>query len=403
MKKIILIFLIISFSIWNISAITNWSQISYRAFLTGSDSETEFITGTSTDEDFMIDTSLKSGIKWDHLLQTNLNKNIDLSFENNLIYSEKSHELRNSFLNNYAKIKTSFSKNSHYLKLQYSNRWYEDENTKLLSIPGIENTSQQQVVHNTELQYNTFWKGFHLTLNSRLRNLNYKSFSENDELFSWDNDLYSFAEISYDVTDKISVFSAGNYKNDLNEKNWFDHSQIDLGIKFHNRFDFYNIVNSEIKYYQSKSEIIEQIHNFYANLRYTKRIGNSFVGFVSYLNHSCFDSGSKKFQRISNLLRIKAKYSYLTQNNQDSFFLAEIKINPENNGNLISLGLNQYIFWNIYFSGEVKHALDLYKEFSANLEYFVSTGKSIWIKSEFTDYNVHPSQNIISVGMTLNF
>ena len=384
----------------NISALTNWSQLSYRAFITSSEQEDFFVTH---DNVYEINTSLKSGLKWDHLLQANLNKNINLTFENSLVCSEKSHELQNSFFNNYAKIKLSFSKNSHYLKLQYSNRWFEDENTKLLSIPGIENTSQQQTIHNTEFHFNTFWNGFRFQLSSRLRNLKYKSVSENEELFSWDNDLYSFAEILYDITDKISIFSAGNYKNDLNEENWFDHSQIDLGLRFHRRYDFYNIVNSEIKYFQSRSESIDQIHNFYAKLRYTKRIGNSLAGFVSYMNHSCFDTESKKMQRISNLLRIKAKYSYLTLHNQDSFLIAEIKINPENNGNLVSLGFNQYILWNIYFSGEVKYAPDLFKEISANLEFLISTGKSIWIRSEFTDFNVHPAQNIISVGTTLNF
>ena len=402
MKKKVLVFLIV-YWILSISALTNWSQLSYRAFKTGSDSETEFITGTSEVENFTVDTSLKSGFEWDHLLQTSLGKNLDLTIENTLFYSEKSHELRNSFLNNYTKIKVSFSKNSHYLKMQYSNRWYEDENTKLLSIPGIESTSQQQTVHNTEFQYNTFWKGFHLKLNNRIRNLYYKNISESSENFSWDNDLFSFAEIEFDISDMFSIFSAGNYKNDLNEENWFNYSQIDFGLRFFNRFDLFNILNSEIKYYQTKSESIKQIHNFNATLRFTKRIGKSFAGFISYVNHSCFDSESKQIQRISNLLRIKAKYSYLTSHSRDSFLLVEIKINPENDGNLVSLGLNQYIFVNLYFFGEGKYAPDLYQEFSANLEYIFSTGKSIWIKNQFTDYKVHPSQNIISVGTTLNF
>jgi len=60
----------------------------------------------------------------------------NISLKNDFFYSEKRHESRNSFLFNDAKLKLSYFPNSYYFKLQYGNRWFDEDNTRILTISG---------------------------------------------------------------------------------------------------------------------------------------------------------------------------------------------------------------------------------------------------------------------------
>ncbi|MBC8415337.1 MAG: hypothetical protein ISS80_05665 [Candidatus Cloacimonetes bacterium] len=409
MRKIILILLVIIFTYLHLCGLTQWMQISLRNFTTDAEHDIDIITG-ATPQAETIDTASKDGIYWQHEISGNLYTNLSFTLENDLFVSDLSHEFKNSFFYNDAKIKVYYQNESQYLKLQYANRTYNPAATNFLNIPGVEHSTQQQMVHNTALHYKGHHGRFFISLYGNLRNLDYEYLTiEEDDVYesesAWDNDIYSYAEFSYKITDIWKAFVSGYYKDDLNSFNEFDDSNLGIGLEFDNRFDFFNAVKTKVVYYNKNFDSIddEKDHYFLTEARYTKRFGNSLTGFVTYINRSCYDEDQSKFFRISNMLRIHAKYSYLTYNMKDSFILAGIKYNPENEGNLVFGEMNQYLFKDVYLTAGVKYANELFGTCSAKCEYFVTPLRSIWINNKFTNFNKKSTQNIFSLGTTLIF
>lgn len=409
MRKIILVLLAIIFIHLHLFGLTQWMQVSLRNFTTNAEHDID-ITAGATPQVETIDTASKEGIYWQHEISGDLLTNITFTVENDLFVSDLSHEFKNSFFFNDARFKLYYQNESQYFKLQYANRAYNPAATNFLNIPGVEHSTQQQMIHNTALHYKGNHGRFHISLYGNLRNLDYEYLTiEEDEVFesesAWDNDIYSYAEFSYNISDQWRAFVSGYYKDDLNNFDEFDDSNLGIGLEFDNRFDFFNALKTEVVYYNNNFDSIddEKDHYFLTEARYTKRFGNSWAGFVTYINRSCYDEDQSKFFRISNMLRLHFKYSYLTQNMKDSFMLVGVKYNPENNGNLIFGEVNQYLFEGIYLTAGVKYASELFCTCSAKCEYFITPLRSIWINNKFTDFNNKSTQNIISLGTTLIF
>ena len=411
MKKLLILISIILFSLHGYSQVYNWSQLSYQAYVSDSSSDMDIITSATPDADNSVGTSLKSGLRWQHEFSMNLSENFSVTIENDLYYSEKSQELRNSYFNNFAKFKLLFFTDSRYLKLQYSNRFYDEENTRILNVPGIDYSTKQRMVHNTGLEYKERWGKIKISFYGELRNLDYEYYPYENNMEdikshqAWENDFYSSAELSYDISNSINLFLNGYYKNDLNNETWFDQKKIGFGFQFHKRFDFFNILKVRFTYFHDNADRLEEYlqNSFLTQIRYTKRIGTSLSGFVSYTNNSCYDNEANKLLRISNMLRIHAKYSYLTENLKDSYFLTGIKINPENDGTLFFSELNQYIFKSFYISVGMKCAPEMYKLYAGKFEYFITPDKSIWITEEYKDFKTSCAQHLLSLGITLLF
>ncbi len=409
MKKIILILPVIFFTHFHLFGLTQWMQVSLRNFTTNAEHDIDIITGDIPQAE-TIDTASKAGIYWQHEISGNLYKNITFTVENDLFVSDLSHEFKNSYFFNDARFKLYYRNESQYLKIQYANRTYNPAATKFLNIPGVEHSTQQQMVHNTALHYKGNHGRFNISLYGNLRNLDYEylTIEENDLYESesaWDNDIYSYAELSYKITDIWKTFISGYYKNDLNSLDEFDDSNPGIGLEFDNRFDFFNALKTKVVYYNNNFDSIndKKDHYFLTEARYTKRFGNSLSGFVTYINRSCYDEDQSQIFRISNMLRVHAKYSYLMHNMKDSFILAGVKYNPENEGNLIFGEVSQYLFKDIYLTAGAKYAGDLFGTCSAKCEYFMTPLRSIWLNNKFTDFNNKPAQNIISLGTTLIF
>jgi len=409
MKKNILILLVIIFTHLHLFGLTQWMQVSLRNFTTNAEHDIEIITG-ATPQVETIDTASKGGIYWQHEISGDLLTNFSFTIENDLFVSDLSHEFKNSFFFNDARFKLCYQNESQYLKLQYANRAYNPATTNFLNIPGVEHSTQQQMVHSTALHYKGHYGRFHFSLYGNLRNLDYEYLTiEEDEVYesesARDNDIYSYVEFSYTITDIWKIFVSGYYKDDLNSFDEFDDSNLGIGLEFDNRFDFFNALKTKVVYYNNNIDSIddEKDHYFLTETRYTKRFGNSWAGFVTYINRSCYDEDLSQFFRISNMLRLHAKYSYLTYNMKDSFMLAGVKYNPENEGNLVFGEVNQYLFKDIYLTAGAKYASELFGTCSAKCEYFITPLRSIWINNKLTDFNNRSTQNIISLGTTLIF
>ena len=123
----------------------------------------------------------------------------------------------------------------------------------------------------------------------------------------------------------------------------------------------------------------------------------------SIYSRFCFDTTSKRFLRISNQLRVQAKYSYQTNKIHSSFVTTGFKISPENSANSIFAEVNQNILRTLYGSAFTRFAFKRYVNISEKIEYFFSAEKSIWIKHDFTHFRKEPSEHLIFIGTTLLF
>jgi len=420
MKKYIIFLLIIAVA--GLTALTNWSEISYRAFISEADGEVDIITGATQNAEEQVDSSLKSGISWKHELSHQFRKDLSITLENNLLWSQKSQEYRNSYFYNFGKLDLKYNSGAHYVKVQYSNRFYDHNETRLLNIGGVDHRTQQQMVHNTSLQYKGKWNLFSAEFYAAVRSIDYEYYIEDliddkdddddeeeeediERYQSWENDLYSSGKLTYQLHDKWRVYTGIYYKNDLNEKNWYNENRVTLGVQYFNRFDFFNILKADLSYYKEDSQRLDQDqqNNFFTSIRFTKRIGSNLAGFISVQNHSCYDSTEKEILRISSLIRVRAKYSYSSSSVKDSYLQTGFKLNPENGGSIIFSEFNHNITGNFYTAVIGKHAPDTYSKLGGRIEYFFSSDKSIWIQDEYTDYVAWPSQHLISMGSTIIF
>jgi hypothetical protein len=396
MKKILIILSLIL--IFNIASaeITNWSDIAFRNFT--SDDNTNY------------------GFGWKHEIEKNINSNLTINFKNELFYSQKnddfpndySHdsEMRNSYFTNYSKLKMLYNIDEHYLKLQYSNRWFNSNDTRFLVTSGVGDKTQKSMIHNVDLRYIADLKKLQFSYYGKFRNLNYKHIDIADIIQDeFDNDLFNYADLFFVINDEIKLFTSIYYKNDLNESNLYDQTNLGGGFEYDNKINLFSSVKAKVYYYNSISDRInnEQDHNLVTQLRYSRRFRNGVSGFISYINRSCYDNETSQVYRVSNMLRVHAMYSYSLENLNNSYLLAGVKLNPENEGTLGFMEHNQYLFKDIYSTANIKYSLDLFTSYSLKFEYFLNSLQSFWIKDEYTDFYDIQKQNLIFIGSTLIF
>lgn len=333
-------------------------------------------------------------------------------------FSQKSHEQRFSFLTNEIKAKLFYLHNNTYLKLQYSNRFFDSRETNFLNLPGIEYDTQQNMVQNVDLHFIQEWNKLKIELAASWRALQYKypileeedddkddDEDEYEARTANDYDLFTMGEIQYSLIPDLGFFFKTAQKNDLNELKYYDSIETSGSIFWKTRPDLFNIFSARFYYLNQNSEAIEEIfrHNLLLELRYTKRFFIPLSGFIALKSRTVYDEETKKLYRTNTLLRAHLKYNYLTENTVDSYFLAGIKYNPENNGNLIFAEINQYIWNGLYLNLGAKTAPDQYDNLAGKIEYFFNPLQSIWLKADDRDFRQRPGQTIISIGSTIIF
>ncbi|MDO9578312.1 MAG: hypothetical protein Q7J16_10545 [Candidatus Cloacimonadales bacterium] len=417
MKKIFIILLLTTFGIGQFSALTNWSQLSLNYFSTTAKDNIDIVTGASQNAN-NINTKGKFGVQYQHEVTGEINDKISFDVKEDVFYSDKSHEQRNSFLVNDLRVKIFYQTEFTYFKFQFNNRYYDSGETNFLNLPGVEQGTQQQTANNAILHYKHDVGKLNFNIYTSFRDLEYKyivlskiedSKDEEEEgnraKSASDYDIYSLGKITFNISDAFRIFSRTYLKNDLNKSSELDETELGGGVEFEKRLDFFNSIFSRFSYYNLDSKAIGDLftHNLLTEIRYTKRFLFPLAGFVSYKNRSVYDDTQSKLLRVSNLVRVYLKYSYQTQNILDSYVLAGIKYNPENNGNMVFGEFNQFLLNDLYLTAGVKFAPELFTLYSGKLEYYFSSLKSIWLKTEYTDFNNKSGQNIISLGSTLIF
>ncbi|MCF7793422.1 MAG: hypothetical protein K9N09_06705 [Candidatus Cloacimonetes bacterium] len=420
MKRITTLFLILVFGISQIPALTNWSQLSFNYFTTDAKNSIDIVTGASADADH-INTKGKFGGTLRYEVSGNINTNLYYDVSGNSFFSEKSHEQRNSFLYNEIKSKLIYQKNDTYIKFQLNNRYYEPNETNFLNLPGVEYDTQQQMVNTAIIHFKQDLGRFNLNIYNSFRDLEYKYAvpeedddddksrdDDEDEVESKsasDFDLYSLGKISYKITDELNIFTRAYLKNDFNDNDELNQTDIGGGLEYENRLDFSNSMFFRFTYYNLNSKAINDIftHNLVTEYRYTKRFIIPLVGFLSYKNRSVYDEDHSKLLRVSNLVRFHLKHSYLTTKMKDSYVLAGLRYNPENDGTMFLGEFNQYLAEGLYITAGGKISPELFSKYTGKLEYFFSPLKSIWLKTDYTDFEARFGQNIISFGTTLIF
>lgn len=414
MKKTIII-LILSLSLLLSADLVNWSEISLRSFITQNDEDIALVTGASADADELINTDPKFGVNWKHQLRYDLNKNWNLILDNNLFYSDTSQENLNGYFQNFTKLRMNFNDETQNLKLQFSNRAYNYETTRWMTISGTEQTTRQNMVRAAEFQYKKSFDKISFKVYTKFRNLYYsyleEDFEDDDDELEYtevdedENDLYTRAQVDYQLNDVIKLFTTAYYKDDLNDETWYNHTQLGGGFEYLGKYDFFNILRYRFTYLNNTSDRIndQKDHYFISDLRYTKRIGMNFAAFVSYENRSCYDNDNSELLRISNQLRVQAKYSYLNGRVQDSYLMGGFKLNEENDGSSIFGKIQHNILGSLYGTVFSRLAFERYFKVSEGMEYFLKPDKSVWLKHEYTDFETTPAQHLLFLGSTIMF
>ena len=391
--------------------LTNWSQISLNYFTTNAKHDINMVTGASQEAE-SINTKGKFGLKYQHELTGKISEEFSYDVKEEISYSEKSHERRNSFLTNNLKLSLFYKQETTYLRLQFNNRYYNPDETNFLNLPGVVYNTQQQMTSSAILHLKQDFGKLSLNVYSNLRDLEYRyvvPLEENNDEYevhqASDYDSYTDAKLFFKIADHMKVFGRMYYKDDLNELSLFDQMNLGGGFEYDNKIDLFSSIKAKVQYYNNISDKInnEQDHNFVTQLRYSRRFRNGISGFVSYINRSCYDNETSQIYRVSNMLRIHAMYSYSIENLNNSYLLSGIKYNPENEGTLGFIEQNQYLFKDIYSTVNIKYSLDLFTSYSLKFEYFLNSLQSFWIKNEYTDFYNIQKQNLIYFGSTFIF
>ena len=393
------------------SNLTNWSQLSFNYFTTDSMHNIDMVTGASQDVE-TINTKGKFGLKYQHELSGKISKKLSFDVKDDIFFSEKSHERRNSFLTNDFKISLFYKQEATYIRLQFNNRYYKPEETNFLNLPGVIYNTQQQMVSSAILHLKQDLGKLNLNVYSNFRDLEYRyvvPIEEDDDEYevhqASDYDSYTDAKLFFKITNYLKVFGRVYYKDDLNELSLFDQMNLGGGFEYDNIIDLFSSIKAKVQYYNNISDKInnEQDHNLVTQFRYTRRFHNGISGFVSYINRSCYDNETSQIYRVSNMLRVHAMYSYSLENLNNSYLLVGVKYNPENEGTLGFIEQNQYLFKDLYSTVNIKYSLDLFTSYSLKFEYFLNSLQSFWIKDEYTDFYNIQKQNLIYFGSTFIF
>ena len=390
--------------------LTNWSQLSLNYFTTNAKHDIDMVTGASQDVK-KINTQGKFGINYQHQVTGKISKKLTFDVKDDIFFSEKSHERRNSFLTNDLKLSLFYKQEATYLRLQFNNRYYKPEETYFSNLPGVVYNTQQQMVSSAMLHLKQDFGRLSLNMYTNMRDLEYRyvvPLEDDDEYETHqasDFDRYTDAKLFLKIIDHLKIFGRVYYKDDLNELSLFDQMNLGGGFEYDNKIDLFSSIKAKVQYYNNNSDRInnEQDHNLVTQLRYSRRFRNGISGFISYINRSCYDNETSQIYRVSNMLRVHAMYSYSIKNMNNSYLLAGIKYNPENDGTLGFIEQNQYLFKDIYSTANIKYSLDMFTSYSLKFEYFLNSLQSFWIKDEYTDfYDIH-KQNLIFIGSTLIF
>jgi len=399
MKNIKIFLLALYCTSLSFAEISYWTTASYKGVKA---QDIDAITGASE--------KLKSGAEWKQQIKTDITSKIKFTLDNDLLISDKTGEMKNSLFFNKAKLKCFYKDQNHFIRVQYWNDWFAEDHTEITSVAGIDEPIQKEMINSSEARYIGKFGRLEADVSGKLRALNYKRFYDyfpelkNFEIET-ENEFYSFGKISYNIFNSVSAFAVSYIKDDLNESDLYNQTTIGIGAQYKNNFGKFDYVKGSITYLHNDSETFSENkeHYFISDLRYTKRLLPSITGFVSFINRGIYDKDEQKFYTISGMIKLRAKYSYMRNKVQDSYFLAGIKLNPAHDGQTFTAEANQYIYRNIFLSGYSRFAPELFKDLGCKAEYVFIPGKSVWIGYGYTFIEESFEQNLISVGVTISF
>ncbi|MBT6993728.1 MAG: hypothetical protein HN952_02115, partial [Candidatus Cloacimonetes bacterium] len=301
-------------------------------------------------------------------LESEIAPNIFLQIYNKYYQSEKIMSMRNVDKYNEVKLKLEFIGNMFYGKLQIGDRRFDADYKEDTFSANIYQKIKQKNVQNVDVRIKNNWRNLQISFFSKYRNLAFDSYLNDDMSSEFDRDLYLKSGIIYKINDEFNFFCDGYFKDDLNISNLLNQTIFNSGIQFQKRINYSSFLEAKTEYqYDSFSQFD---HNYFSQLRLTKKLSNNVAGFVSYLNRSCFEQN--KFYRISTVLRTHVKFSDFTKFSQDSFYILGCKYNPENLGTNAFVEFKQIFKSRIFFFGGLKIAPELFKKYDFGIEYLFS-------------------------------
>jgi hypothetical protein len=398
MKKLFLL-LIVLYAVTVQAQLSSYTDISFRYINT--DSSSEFFTDPNDSE--VKKASGYSGMDWEYHLNYKFNKNLFLTWNNQLFYSEVSSELRNSFLYDKSRLSIGFRNSVHKLSLFLNNRFYGDDDTTISNIAGLDTLIKKRATFAYGLNYELNFGKLEFATSGYYRNLRYLEYTTSQN--EWENDLYLASKLGYQIIPHWQIFTNFYYKDDLNQVDWYDQTKWGAGVAYENRFDFFNSVEAVVNYFHSETDELPQYQNDYlfTKVRYFKRFGTTFSSFITYINRSTYNTSQEKLLRISNLIRLQAKYIYQEGRAESSYLLFSGKYNPENSGSKLRLGVNQHLFKDLYFGIAGEYAPDLYNGYEGEFRYLLSGFRYLYLRYQLQDYQDFVGTQKIQAGLSYQF
>ena len=164
-------------------------------------------------------------------------QNLFLQIENKYFDSGRSIELHNAFRKNELKTKLEFFKNDGYYKIQYGNRWFDQNLREKTFSEGISQAIKQKNVQNVDGQLNKKWEKIQISIYGKYRNLGFEHYLNDDTFSEFDRDLYLKSKISYKINDELALFFDNYFKDDLNDSDLLNQTIFSGGIHFQKKIN----------------------------------------------------------------------------------------------------------------------------------------------------------------------
>jgi len=389
MKKIIISLIIVLFTVINISAFSLWTESEFKGV----------ITGASADKDKGNSDKIKPAVSLKLDVEENLTEKIKLEVNDKLLYSKRNNSWINSFVNNTLSSALSYNNSNLYVNTAFSYKVSDKDNSRFIQIPGNDDLYKQKNNFNSAFSIEYSVGKIEIESYTKYRNIAY--LSQSDEAID-DSDIFLRDKCYLKLNEQIKLSALYFHKNDLNDESYFDLTQLGTGIEFYQKFNLFNMIRLNFDYLKNNSDAInpEREHNFISTIRYTKRIGNNLSGFISFINRTSYNTDESEFYRIANVLRLQAKYSYLTDSFADSYVTGGLKISPENKASTFLLGFNQRLYRNLFLQNNNSINNELFYKSEIGLEFYRNSKQSLWFKYQYFDFRNDYTENDFVFGIT---
>ncbi len=350
-----------------------------------------------------------------------LNK-LSINIQMNTLISEEGFDDPNSFVTNEIRSLSTYKLNPQSkLLLGYNIDYYDYDKTQSNFIyDGIKLPTQPLVKNYLYLISKNEWEDFTLLagLRGRRNNIDYQMDIPNainsakaehyDEFYKDFALAYSFNDyINFYTTFENKTFYSSN-TSIYDPSREYDYTHYGGGIQVKLVDYLGGTIKEDFQYLRKDSDQYEnyQKNNFINSLRYTYRLTPHLSSFVTYISRFSYDNQDKEFYRLSNMIRLQARYNLPNFDNQACLIAGSV-LSIENMNKIYFAYFKMPVIGSLAISLEDRFSYDIYNTIIASLDYQVNSNILFFLENSnsqsFDNINVYDFKNTISLGTRMLF